>query len=193
MIASTTVEEYGVDGSMWLQCRRVQQVSSSSGPVERVFGIRSVEIKTAHGSAVSIDGLEVDAAEKLRDYVGGRIKLTDQEGTGLTEIDPEHAETLVDPTGKRSGFVQVESLPSPKKVSWLRFRCHTRNIIATLPTSLFVFPLVILFFVFMFVEFFESIIDLAGTLFILSWGFCCVGGFDIPYSRGAIAWSSLTI
>lgn len=163
---------------------RIQQASSSSGPLDRAMGLRSVEVETADGTATSIDGLDIGVAERLRDYVGGLIEVPIQEETSPSDAEPHHSETLGNSTSQQSGFVHVESLPLPQEVTWLRFRCHTRNIVGRLPLSLIAWPLAILFTTVMFFELIEAnlqvIVDLLGILFFLSWGSVVLLGLVYP-------------
>lgn len=163
---------------------RIQHVSSSSGPLDRLMSLRSVEVITADGTATSIDGLDVGVAEKLRDYIGRRIRVPDQEEDIPTNEMTHHPETLSDSTSQQSEIVQIESLPMSQEVTWLRFRCHTRNIVGMLPLSLFAWPLVILFTSVMIFEFIDAnlqiLVDLFGTLFFLSWGSVVVLGLVYP-------------
>lgn len=163
---------------------RIQQVSSCSGPLDRAMGLRSVEVKTADGTGTSIDGLDIGVAERLRDYVGGQIKVPIQEEISPSDDVPHHLETPVDSTSQASGFVHIESLPWSQEVTWLRFSCHIRNIVGVLPMTLFAWPLAILFTTFLFFELIEAnlqtIVDLIGALFFLSWGSVVLVGLVYP-------------
>lgn len=164
---------------------RVQQVSSSSGPLDRAMGLRSVEVRTADGTATSIDGLDISIAERLRDYVGRAIEVPVQREISQPEEVPHHSETLTDSTSQQSGSVCVESLPMSQKATWLRFRCHIRNIVGILPMSLIAWPLAILVTAVLIFEFIEAnlqviFVDLFGTLFLLSWGSVVLVGLVYP-------------
>lgn len=50
---------------------RIQHVDSSSGPIERTFGLANVEMHTAGSGMQSLrlPGLTIEEAERLRDYL----------------------------------------------------------------------------------------------------------------------------
>ncbi|MCY3884278.1 MAG: PH domain-containing protein [Gammaproteobacteria bacterium] len=147
---------------------RVQQVSSASRPLDRLMGVRSVEIETADGTTTSIDGLDIELSEKLRDFVARQIEAP------LKKADHEFKtarETQIAPTDvtiQRDGLVKVESLPKPDLVRWLKFRCHLRNIIGRLPMSLVGYP-VALMFLLVFFSMFTNNYDLLGNIFLITW------------------------
>ena len=75
-----------VGGLMWRNLQvvpfgRMQVAKVSSGPLQRAFGLSTVELVTASaaGNAV-IQGLPADEAKALRDMI---IELSDAEGAGL--------------------------------------------------------------------------------------------------------------
>ena len=60
---------------------RMQVAKVSSGPLQRAFGLSTVELSTASALAnVTIPGLPADEAKALRDLI---IELSDAEGSGL--------------------------------------------------------------------------------------------------------------
>lgn len=61
---------------------RVQHVETTSGILERLFGLASLVVFTAGGSGgdLRIRGLEACAADRLRDYILGRAGSSDEAG-----------------------------------------------------------------------------------------------------------------
>lgn len=74
-----------------LPFRRVQHVETVSGPLERAFGLLRLTCYTAGGFSADlvIAGLETRTAERVRQYLLGRI--ADLEAPHLTEDQPSPA------------------------------------------------------------------------------------------------------
>lgn len=67
--------------SSYLPYSRIQHVGVDSGPVDRFFGLRRLTFFTAGsiGADLSIPGLPVDTAERLRQYIVDQAGLEDDE------------------------------------------------------------------------------------------------------------------
>lgn len=67
--------------SSYLPYSRIQHVGLDSGPVDRFFGLRRLTFFTAGsiGADLSIPGLPVDTAERLRQYIVDQAGLEDDE------------------------------------------------------------------------------------------------------------------
>ena len=54
---------------------RIQHVELSRGPLERLFGLATLQVFTAGGSGsdLSVPGLALDTGERLREFILGRI------------------------------------------------------------------------------------------------------------------------
>lgn len=85
-IKGVAVREFDIayrSGLFWrktviVALNRVQHVEVSSGPLQRKFGLASIKLFTAGGSAVDlrIDGLSTERAEQIRTFVAGKIEET---------------------------------------------------------------------------------------------------------------------
>lgn len=77
-----TDDELHVANGIWLRSRtvvpfgRVQHIDVSQGPIERRFGVGTLTLHTAgtRSSAVFLPGLELAAAERLRDEIRAQIR-----------------------------------------------------------------------------------------------------------------------
>ncbi len=61
---------------------RIQHCEIEQGPIEKIYGLATLEVYTAgkNSSDVSISGLEREVAERLKDFILGRIqKESDEE------------------------------------------------------------------------------------------------------------------
>lgn len=75
-------EELHVQSGIWVKSRtvvpygRVQHIDVSQGPVERRYGVGTLTLHTAgtRGSAVSLPGLQMEDAERLRDEIRAQIR-----------------------------------------------------------------------------------------------------------------------
>ena len=66
---------------------RVQHVSITRGPVERRYGLASLQLRTA-GGQVAIPGLNAEFAERLKELVADRAgSLADAESDAESDID----------------------------------------------------------------------------------------------------------
>ncbi|HEY0626071.1 MAG TPA: PH domain-containing protein [Allosphingosinicella sp.] len=77
-----TEDELHVESGIWLRTRtvvpfgRVQHIDVGQGPVERRYGLGTLTLHTAgtRGSAVSLPGLELGDAERMRDEIRAQIR-----------------------------------------------------------------------------------------------------------------------
>ena len=77
-----TEDELHVQNGIWLRTRtivpfgRVQHIDVSQGPIERRYGVGALTLHTAgtRASAVVLPGLEMSAAERMRDEIRGKIR-----------------------------------------------------------------------------------------------------------------------
>lgn len=77
-----TGDELHVASGIWLRSRtivpfgRVQHIDVGQGPIERRFGVGTLTLHTAgtRSSAVFLPGLEMEAAERLRDEIRAQIR-----------------------------------------------------------------------------------------------------------------------
>lgn len=66
---------------------RVQHVSIARGPIDRQYGLASLQLRTA-GGQLAIPGLAVDVADRLKQLVADRAgELADAESSDDTELD----------------------------------------------------------------------------------------------------------
>lgn len=75
-----------------LPCNRIQHVETASGPLERRFGLLRVTCFTAGGLSADlvIRGLKTNAAERVRQYLLGRIH--DLDGEAASGPEPERSQ-----------------------------------------------------------------------------------------------------
>jgi len=75
-------DELHVRQGIWLQNRtivpfgRVQHIDVSQGPIERRYGVGTLTLHTAgtRSSAVTLPGLDLEQAERMRDEIRGKIR-----------------------------------------------------------------------------------------------------------------------
>jgi uncharacterized protein len=75
-------DELHVQHGIWLKSRtivpfgRVQHIDVSQGPVERRYDVGTLTLHTAgtRGSAVSLPGLDIGDAERMRDEIRAKIR-----------------------------------------------------------------------------------------------------------------------
>lgn len=75
-------DELHVKSGLWVRGRtavpygRVQHIDLSQGPVERRYGVATLTLHTAgtRNSAVSLPGLDLEEAERMRDEIRARIR-----------------------------------------------------------------------------------------------------------------------
>lgn len=77
-----TPDELHIQSGIWVRSRtvvpfgRVQHIDVGQGPVERRYGVGTLTLHTAgtRSAAVSLPGLEMPDAERLRDDIRGKIR-----------------------------------------------------------------------------------------------------------------------
>lgn len=91
---------------------RVQHVSIGHGPLDRRFGLASLDVRTA-GGAIGIPGLPQDTAERLKRLVTERAAELAQDETDTTDNDT----TEIEPDGparQPDGFEPPAAFPPPE-------------------------------------------------------------------------------
>ncbi len=70
---------------------RIQHVETASGPIERLFGLMRVKCFTAGGMSadLTVEGLERDAARRVRQYLLEQISDEDTAARATAEADAE--------------------------------------------------------------------------------------------------------
>lgn len=91
---------------------RVQHVSIGHGPLDRRFGLASLDVRTA-GGAIGIPGLPQDTAERLKRLVTERAAELAQDEVEPDEIAVDEIEPDV-PVSSPAGFEPPSPFPPPE-------------------------------------------------------------------------------
>lgn len=117
---------------------RLQEVSTSSRVLDRLFRLSSLELTQVSGTE-TIKGLDVDVASKLREYIGhrvvhvSRVHPIDQDGVCQADIVCDEQPT---DSSLENELTSVGSLEDDFEPQWNRFKCLGRELFSRIGTIL---------------------------------------------------------
>ena len=96
---------------------RVQHVGVDRGPIERLYGLATLQLRSA-GGVIGISGLTTDDANRLKELVTARAGMDDGAGIGEQAVEPGGLAVPPPPPSPSAPTAPPPTAPPPPDPGW---------------------------------------------------------------------------